>query len=61
MAAKPQSPSPPLPKVELPAEDGATDAFPADDDVSIPPPGSDQTVGAFDPEKARKGRPGKPE
>jgi hypothetical protein len=59
MAAKPRSSPGPSPKVKLPAEEGATDAFPPDEDVSIPPPGSDQTLGSMDPDAGRKGRPRK--
>lgn len=44
-----------------PLPDPATDAFPAEKDVSVPPPGSDQTLGSRDPETERKGRPRKPE
>ena len=44
-----------------PVPEPATDAFPAEKDVSVPPPGSDQTLGSRDPESARKGRPRKAE
>jgi hypothetical protein len=59
MPAKPHSPDKLRPNIRLPAEQGPTDAFPPDEDVSIPPPGSDQTVGALDPEAEREGRPRK--
>jgi hypothetical protein len=44
-----------------PLPDPATDAFPAEKDVSVPPPGADQTLGAQDAETAKKGRPRKAE
>ncbi|WP_341406029.1 hypothetical protein [Luteolibacter soli] len=44
-----------------PLPDPATDAFPAEKDVAIPPPGSDQTVGSPDAKAGQKGRPHKPD
>jgi len=62
MAAKPRFTSGrPVAADQQPLPDPATDAFPAEEDVSVPPPGSDQTLGTPDPDSARKGRPHKAE
>lgn len=58
MAAKPRT-NPE--KVRLTADPDPGDAFPPDEDVSVPPPGSDRTVGSPDPDAAGKGRPRKEE
>ncbi len=47
--------------VKLTADEDPGDAFPPDKDISVPPPGSDRTLGAEDPDAGGIGRPRKPE